>query len=270
MFANAFIITWRESLEALLVVGILLAWANTRADAQRYRRAVFAGVGGGVLCAVCVAAGAMLAREVLSGDALDIFQTLLLFAAWALLTQMILWMHVNARRIGSELRQRAESAGNTYGVALVAGLAVAREGIETVMFLFGAFVQARGNEWMQLAAGMVAGLGAACLAAAIGVRGSRYLRLSWLFRASEVLLLAIASAMLATGIDRVLGRDWLASLADPMWDSSMWLDDTHGIGGILADFAGYRAQPSLLWGLCYVAYAAFIAWRLWPRHGKTL
>lgn len=265
MFANAFIITWRESLEALLVVAILLAWANTREDASRYRRAVLAGVAGGVVCAMLVAAGAMLAREILSGDVLDIFQTALLFAAWGLLTQMILWMHVNARGIGAELRQRAELAGNTFGVALVAGLAVAREGIETVMFLFGAFVQAQGHAWLQLAGGMAAGLGAACLVAAVGVRGSRHIRLDWLFRVSEVLLLAIASAMLASGIDRVLGRDWLSSLADPMWDTGAWLDDTHGLGGVLADFAGYRAQPSWLWGICYALYALFIVWRLWPR-----
>jgi high-affinity iron transporter len=265
MFLNAFIITWRESLEALLVVGILLAWANTREDAARYRRVVLAGVAGGVLCAILVAAGAMLARETLSGDALDIFQIVLLFAAWGLLTQMILWMHSNAKSMGNELRERARSAGNAWGVALVAGLAVAREGIETVMFLFGAFLQARGQAWLELAGGMVAGLGLACLVAAVGVRGSRYLRLGWLFRASEVLLLAIASAMLATGIDRVLGRDWLTMLADPMWDAGAWLDDTHGLGGILASFAGYRAQPSWLWGICYVIYLAFIAWRLWPR-----
>ncbi len=265
MFLNAFVITWRESLEALLVVGILLAWAHTREDVARYRRAVLAGVAGGVLCAIAVAAGAMLARETLSGDALDIFQIVLLFAAWGLLTQMILWMHSNAKSMGNELRERARSAGNAWGVALVAGLAVAREGIETVMFLFGAFLQARGQAWLELAGGMVAGLGLACLAAAVGVRGSRYLRLGWLFRASEVLLLAIASAMLATGIDRVLGRDWLTMLADPMWDAGAWLDDTQGLGGILASFAGYRAQPSWLWGICHAIYLSFIAWRLWPR-----
>lgn len=265
MFANAFIITWRESLEALLVVGILMAWANTREDAARYRRAVLAGVGGGVICAVLVGAAAMLAREVLSGDVLDIFQTVLLFAACAMLTQMLLWMHVNARGIGAELRARANAAGNTLGVALVAGLAVAREGIETVMFLFGAFVQAPGLGWLPLAGGMFAGLGAAILVAAIGVRGSRFVRMDWLFRISEVLLLAIASAMLATGIDRVLGRDWLSALADPMWDASGWLDDTQGLGGILASYAGYRAQPSWLWGVCYVLYAGFVVWRLWPK-----
>lgn len=250
-------------------MAILLAWANTRADAPRYRRAVLAGVVGGVICATGVAGGAMLAREALSGDVLDIFQTTLLFAAWALLTQMILWMHVNAKGIGAQLRHRAERAGNTLGVALVAGLAVAREGIETVMFLFGAFLQAQGHAWLPLTGGMAGGLGAACLVAAVGVRGSRHIRLDWLFRVSEALLLAIASAMLASGIDRVLGRDWLSGLADPMWDTGGWLDDTHGVGGILADFAGYRAQPSWLWGIAYLIYAAFIAWRLWPRRSAV-
>ena len=35
MLLNAFIIVWRESLEAMLVIGILAAWAATRPSVAR-------------------------------------------------------------------------------------------------------------------------------------------------------------------------------------------------------------------------------------------
>jgi len=265
MFANAFVITWRESLEALLVVGILMAWAVTQPEPGRYRKAVLSGVGGGLACAAIVAAAAMGAREMLTGDTLDIVQIVMLFATWGLITQMLLWMHRHAGSIGEALRRQATEAGTVWGVALVAGLAVAREGIETVMFLFGFFLQAHGTAVLALVAGMLAGLVLACAVAALAVRGSRYMRMRWVFLVSEILLLGVACSMLATGVDRVLSRDWLSALADPLWDMSGWLDDTTGMGGLLASFVGYRAEPSGLWGLCFTAYALYVVWMFWPR-----
>jgi high-affinity iron transporter len=265
MFINAFVIAWRESLEALLIVVILIAWANTQARAAQLRRAVGGGVAGGVVLALVVAALAVGAGQWLSGDALDSFQIVLLFATWAMITQMVLWMHHHGRSLRAELNQRAANAGSALGLALVAGMAVAREGIETVMFLFGAFVQAQGVQVMSLAAGAVAGLLLAVITALVGVRGAKRIPLRLVFRISEVLLIVVAGAMLANGIDRILARDWLPQLADTVWDSSALLDDTQGLGQTLANFAGYRAQPSVALLMAFPAFWFFVVWRMRAR-----
>ncbi len=246
----------------MLVVGILLAWANMQSDRTRYRRAVLFGVSGGIACAVLVAIAATVAREFFSGDALDIFQILLLFLTWALITQMVLWMHAHARHLKAHLHRQADKAGGQLGVALVAGFAVARECIEMVMFLFGAFVQGADQGAAGMAGGITIGIAAASATAVLGVRGARYIRMSWVLRISEGLLLAIAASMLATGIDRVLARDWLTRLADPVWDASAWFNDMHGVGRVFADYVGYRAQPSLLWLLAFATWAALIFWQM--------
>lgn len=246
-----------------MVVGILFAWAATRDEARALRRAIGYGVAGGIAIATGVAVLAVEAGSLLGGDALDSFQIVLLFATWVLITQMVLWMHRHGRSLRSELERRAQDAANPLGLALIATLAVAREGIETVMFLFGAFVQAAGNAALAgLAAGAAGGLLLAVLTAWAGVRGARRIPLRVVFRVSEILLLLIAGAMLANGIDRVLARDWLSSLADTVWDSSFLLDDAQGLGHVLADFAGYRAQPSLCLVIAFAAYWSFIAWRM--------
>ena len=92
-------------------------------------------------------------------------------------------------------------------------------------------------------------------------RGARFLSYRVLLRASEILLLLIASSLLAAGIDRMIGMDWLQQLndlglLDPVWDISALLDDRQGAGRLLADFLGYRARPS---GTLLIAYAVFWA-----------
>ncbi len=45
---NALFIIWRESAEAMLVVGILYAWLKKHPDVKRGMRYLWAGVGAGV------------------------------------------------------------------------------------------------------------------------------------------------------------------------------------------------------------------------------
>lgn len=262
MFLNSLVIVWRESLEALLIVGILLAWSGTQAAAPALRRSVWVGVAGGVALSLAVALLAVFAQQALSGDALDLFQTALLFATCALIAQMVLWMHRHGSGMRRELEARAAGSGDRWGLALVATMAVAREGIETVLFLFGAFVQAGPADLPALLGGMLTGFGAAVACTGVAVGGARRIPLRTLFRLSEAALLVVANAMLANGIDRVLGRDWLPQLADLAWDSGALLDDTQGLGQVLADFAGYRAQPSLLLLAAYLLFWSFLAWRM--------
>lgn len=262
MFINAFVISWRESLEALLVIGILFAWTNTQAASSALRRVIWAGVGAGIVLALGVAGLAFGAQQILSGDALDIFQIVLLFASWIMITQMVLWMHFHGRNMRQQLEVRATGATSAWSLAAVATLAVAREGIETVMFLFGAFVQAQGGELLTLLGGIAAGLALAILTAGISVKGARRIPLAIVFRVSEILLLLVAGAMLANGIDRILARDWLPQLAGMVWDSGAVLDDTQGMGRVLADFAGYRAQPSVLLLMAFPAFWFYVGWRL--------
>ena len=55
---NALFIVWRESTEALLVVGILYAWLNKHPDVRRGMRYLWGGVATGVGLALVLAAGA--------------------------------------------------------------------------------------------------------------------------------------------------------------------------------------------------------------------
>ena len=251
---NALIVVWRESLEAMLVVGILLAWIARQPDPAPLRRGLWTGLLAGLGLAVALGFAAFAAQSQLQGEMLEAFQVGMVLFAAALILQMVIWMRRHGRRMKQQLEEHAGKTSGAIGIGAVTALAVAREGTETVVFLYSLGLESGGTALLGLVGAALAGL---MLAAASGwmiARGARFLSYRVLFRASEILLLLIASSLLAAGIDHMIGLDWLPPLVDPVWDSSALLDDRQGAGRLLADFLGYRARPS---ATLLIAYAAF-------------
>ncbi len=265
---NAFFVVWRESLEAFLIAGILHAWLQANAGGRRGTTALFGGLAAGVAMALALGGALVGVQDELSGNALEAFQVAMLVVAAALIAQMVLWMRKHGRqiktRLHADLSQAAENSGY-LGVAVVAALAVAREGAETVIFLYGLSQEGRIAD---LVVGAVSGLGVAAVTAWIAARGLRRLNIAVLLRISSILLLILSSALLVTATDRMIGSGWLPALVDPLWDTSRLIDDASGGGKFFADVAGYRARPALTVLLVYLAYWALVlvGWRR-TRHG---
>lgn len=270
---NALIVVWRESLEAMLVIGVLLAWIARQPEPRPLRRALWLGALGGVALAVLLGAATFLVQSQLQGQALEVFQVGMVLFAAALIVQMVLWMRRHGRAMRQELERRATHAAGAVGIGAVTALAVAREGAETVVFLYGLGLESGGGALLGRMAAAVAGFALALATAWLVARGARFLSYRVLFRISEVLLLLIAASLLASGIDRMIGMDWLSPLFEPVWDTSAVLDDGRGPGRVLADFLGYRARPSATLLIAYAVFwsgviLAMHVTRLRPRKGS--
>ncbi len=251
---HALIIVWRESLEALLVVGVLLGWIARQNEPARLRLGVWLGVAGGIVLAVLLGIATFLVRDQLQGQVLEAFQIGIVLVAAALIVLMVLWMRQHGRHMRQELEQRASHAAGVAKIGIVTALAVAREGAETVIFLYGLGLEPGTTALTGTLAAAGAGFLLA-LATAWGIaRGARLLSYRVLFRVSEALLLLIAAALLASAIDRLIGMDWLPPLLDPVWDSSALLDDASGPGRLLTELIGYRSRPC---GMLLIAYTLF-------------
>lgn len=255
---NAFIVVWRESLEALLIVGIVHAWLKVNDPSGRGTQALWGGVAVGLGLAALLGYLISVVQDELAETALEAFQAGMLIVACLLVTHMVLWMARHGREMKKHLEQgaaRARDAANWIGLATVVALAIAREGAETAIFLYGLAMSGQGEA---LALGAGAGL-AAGLATGWGVsRGLRFFPTGPFLRISGGLLLVFAAALLAAGVEKLIGQGWLPALADQLWDSSRLLDDSAGAGKIFADFTGYRAHPSLMLALIYCAYWASV------------
>ena len=254
---NALFIIWRESAEAMLVVGILYAWLNKHPDVRRGMRYLWGGVGLGLALALALAALMLGIAKTLSDRGLEYFQTAMMLIAAALIVQMVLWMRRHGRTFKRELEhdlQKNASAANWWGLLIVVALAVGRESAEAVVFLYGLGTQ-YSSVWAFV--GILAlGLGAALATFWLLQQGGRIVSWRTFFRVSEILLLLLAGALLVGAVYKLIAFDALPALSGPLWDTSAILDDGSRVGGLVASFTGYRAQPLLLPLLALIAYWA--------------
>ena len=258
-------IVWRESVEALLVIGILQAWISRQAGHAQLARFLWAGVLLGLLCSAGLAGLMLWAGDAMTGPQGEWLQAALTLLASGLMVQMVFWMHRNAATLKHTLVREADerlARQGGWGVLLLALLAVSREGSETVVFLYGAGARLHDEAQGLFALGGLLGLALAGLTVLV-LRGSRrFISWSRFFTLSEALLLLLGGALLVAAVDRISGQllgldmpEWAyAAVGDSRWDSSALLSDSHGLGALLADFAGYRAAPSLITVLVLLGY----------------
>jgi high-affinity iron transporter len=268
-FNIAFVI-WRESIEALLVVGILNAWLTHRPEAERRagRAWLWAGVAAGLVGAVALAYALLKLGDTFGDEAQEYFQTAVVLIAAGLIVQMVVWMRRHGRTLKSDLHRSLTSAAegsNWFGVFALAAVAVMREGGEAAVFLYGAL--AAGDAFNLAGAGAAAlGFAAAAATYALLQAGSRILSWRTFFRATEIMLLLLAGALLLTGVDHLISLGFVPALSQRLWDTSHLLPDSGAIGGLISGFTGYRAKPALTELLVYGAYWSIILWMLYrPR-----
>jgi len=253
-------IVWRESVEALLVVGILYAWLkNGDADARRGIPYLWAGVAAGLLAAVALGAALVGFTEELSGDAQDYFQSGMVLVACVLIVQMVLWMKHHGRSMKRDMEaslERSKQNANWWGVTLLVALAIAREGSETVIFLYGlGFGQSGHVDPMQYLA-VAIGLALAFLTFYLLQLGGKIFSWRLFFRVTEIMLLFLAAGLFETGVDKLIDKEILPVVMNQVWNTSWLLDDSSTFGSLVATLTGYRAHPA---GMNLIAYAVYWA-----------
>jgi high-affinity iron transporter len=258
------LIMWRETLEAALIVGILLTYLG-RSGQRAGVRWVWLGAGAAVAAALASAAASRGAIAMLDPDTQEVLQAAILFVAVGVLSWMIVWMNRNARAIRGELHEKADRAlagGRLVGLATIAFVAVFREGVETVLFLWGVVLERASLAVMPL---LVAGIGGGLLAVATAwlfFRGFSFLSLPTFFRVTGVLLVFVAAGLLASGVNKLIALDYLPPIVPQVWNTSWLVRDGSAVGAVLGALMGYRSRPSLLEVLVFVAYFPPMLWAL--------
>ncbi|MEO9453666.1 FTR1 family iron permease [Chromobacterium phragmitis] len=249
-------IVWRESVEALLVVGILNAWLNHNPAGRAGKPWLWGGVALGIAMAIALAVALFTAGSLMAG-AQDYFQTAMVFIAAALIVQMVLWMREHGRTLKKELESglsEKAASGSWWGVTVLAALAIAREGSETVVFLYGMLAEAGGMELVKMAGAGAAGLALAFLTFYVLQLGGKVLSWRLFFRVTEIMLLLLGASLFLSGVEKLISMDVLPALVDPLWDSSALLDDMSPVGGVVAALTGYRSHPALTSLLAYLLF----------------
>jgi high-affinity iron transporter len=259
MLASA-IIVFREVLEAAILIGILAAATRTVPGTTRW---LIGGVLAGLAAAGVVAAFTDQIANAVSGVGQEIFNAIVLGTAVAMLAWHNLWMSThgaslaaNARGVGNEIR---DGRSECSVLLLVVGIAVLREGAETVLFLFGVATSSEAGTAGMLAGGLLGVLGGVLAGYAL-YAGLLRIPLHQLFRATSLLVLLIAAGMASQATRFLIQADLLPSLAAPLWDSSSVISQSSVTGVLLHGFIGYDARPAGMQILVYVLVLVTVGW----------
>lgn len=243
MFATA-IIVFREVLEASIIIGILAAATRNIPASKRWLAAgLLAGLAGaGVVAAFTDAIGSLA-----SGIGQEIFNAIVLGIAVLMLAWHNIWMSSH----GAALAKSAKSVGKSItdgtsecsALLVIVGLAVLREGSETVLFLYGIAASNDGEQSSMLLGGMVGMLAGIAVGYTL-YAGLVRVPMRWFFAATGVLVLLLAAGMASQTAHFLIQADLLPSLAAPLWDTSTALPENKLPGMLLHSLVGYDSRPA--------------------------
>jgi high-affinity iron transporter len=266
----ALIIVFREVFEAGLIVGIVMAVTATVPGRGWW-------IGGGVLagvagaCLVALFTGQLSA--VFGGAGQELFNAAILGIAVVMLAWHNVWMAQHGRALAAEMRAVGEAVvtGSTslLGLAIVVAVAVLREGVEIVLFLYG-IVAAEGGASAAIFMGGLAGLALGALICGLTYLGLLKIPSRHLFAVTSVMIAFLAAGMAAQAIGFLEQANLLGALDTILWDSS-WLLTEHSIPGrALHTLVGYVAQPTAMQLVVYLTtlLGILILMKLFaPAHG---
>ena len=251
------IIIFREVLEAALIVGLVLA--ATRGVGNRIRW-ISAGIGGGILGAVLLALVADQVGSMAHGMGQEVLNASILFAAVLMLSWHLLWMKSHSIEIANKLRQvgNAVSTGDKEPVvlAVIIGLAILREGSESVLFLYG--LAAAGTNVAQMFSGTVLGLTAGIAAGGVLYFGIARIPTGKLFQVSGWLILLLTAGLASQAVSFLVQADMLPAMGYAIWDSSSLLSQSSAVGNVLHILVGYVDKPMGIQILAYLLTAGIL------------
>ena len=258
MLAN-YLIGLREGLEAALVVSILVAYL-VKTERRHLLGRIWLGVG--IAVAVSLAFGAALTYgpRGLTFTAQELIGGSLSIVAVCFVTWMIFWMARAARGIAGELRGRIDVAaeGSVWSLALVAMLAVGREGLETALFLWAATEAGTRDgdtaTWEPLL-GAGLGLATAVVLGYLLYRGAIRINLTRFFTWTGAFLILVAAGVLSYGIHDLQEARFLRGLDSIAFDVSDTIDPTTWYAAVLKGVLNFSPVTTKLEALAWVLYA---------------
>lgn len=254
---STFIIALREGLEAALIVGILVAYV-VRTDRKHLLKPLWTGVVAALVLTLGIGAILSFTSAELSARGEELFAGVTSFAAVALVTWMVFWMKRTARNMRNELHGKVDQAltGGPISLALVAFFAVAREGLETALFIYANFKTVGALSSATL--GLVLGLALAVALGYLIYNRSVKIDLSKFFTVTGVALIIVAAGVLSYGVHEFQELGWLPGADDFIWDVTPWIAKESVLASLLGGAIGFDTTTSWVQFWAWGAYLSAV------------
>lgn len=262
----SFLITFREGLEAFLIIGIILSYL-TKLQATQYNKFIYLGVIIGIVLSLFIA---YIFQVLIYGIENELYQHylmifILLFAT-IVLSYMVVWMANQSKQVSSDIKEnltKLVTTGNILGMVFLAFLAVLREGFETVLF-FSSLSLSETFTFEEGVIGAVLGLILSIIIVFLLMNGAKNIPLRQFFKYTGLLILIIAGGLFGSAISMMQASELLPTFFPIVYDISHILDDRSVFGTFLRAIFGYNSSPSLLHLISWAMYM-ITALFLWKR-----
>ena len=273
MELQALLITFREVLEALLIIGIITTYLKKTNHGQ-FTKYVWLGAGLAILASVGVA---MLFQVVFTGFAAmgsEMYLKIgIMLVSSVLLTQMVFWMAKHSRDLKGNMEGKMNhfiSTGNIVGMVIHSFLVVLREGVETVFFfaaITGGDIGAAMQGW-----GAITGVVIGSVVAYLFFKGTMRISLKSFFKVTGAFIILISAGLLVQAISMMQDIGLIGSVIPHLYDLT-WILPEHPIdyahflrdtgtapllsgdvGIFLKALFGYSSMPSIEEVMAYIGY----------------
>lgn len=252
----SYVIVFREVLEMALIVTVILAATKSVVGRGRW---ISGGIAAGAFGACLLAGFAGVISNMADGFGQEIFNASIMLIAVGMLAWHLVWMSSH----GKEMAEKAAQLGASVSIgsrplsvlAIMAGIAVLREGAEIALFMFG--LLAHGNSSpTAITTGGIAGLLTGAVLGYIMYKGMVRIPIRRLFATTNVLILLIAAGMAAKAAGFLVQADLIPAFGYQVWNTSHILSDSSAIGEMLSVLVGYVDSPM---GIQVIFYAVTVA-----------
>ncbi|USH00158.1 FTR1 family protein [Thermococcus argininiproducens] len=249
-----FLITFREALEAAIIVAIIIAYLK-RTKRGNQVKDVWIGAGLSILASVLL--GAIILKIYGGLEEKELFEGVASYLAVIVLTSMIYWMATKGKNIKMEIENKVSKAISPLALISFTFIVVFREGLETVLFLTPFATQDFSSTLIGLISGLVGALALAYLIYGVGMR----INLRTFFYYSSILLVFVAAGLAGYGTHELI--EWaeeegvsLGFFEETAYDLGIPKDSVWShkgvIGSVFAVLFGY--STSMEWGRVLVQF----------------
>lgn len=248
------IITFRETLEASLIIGIVLAYLS-QTGRRAYQHLVFLAA---FLAAIFSGILAVIFTQFFggfTGRTEELFEGVIMIVASIMVSTIVVWM-MGQTKGRKQIHEQVEfhlKKSQEIGLFTLIFLSVLREGVEIVLFLSATSLEKSNNLWLALT-----GMGLAVLVGVLIFKVGVRLSLKPFFIFSSLFLILFGAGLFAHGIHELEEAGLINPIVEHVWDINSFLNEKVGLGLLLKQLFGYNGNPSLMEVGGYFAYLNLI------------
>lgn len=258
--AKATGIVFRESFEAVLIYGIIVSYFQKQGTKASGLKSAKLGLILGIVASLVLGVALAGALPAFSPEVFSYLEIIIVFGGSMMMLYMVFWMSEHSKHLKSDIESGIKKE-NSYSIIGAVFVAVFREGVEAVVYLYSlAFEKPTLAHQSSVALSLALGVLLAFVIYRLMILGTKYLSIRKVFRISGLWLLFSASSLIATGVDKLFSAGFFESFSNPIFTIEIPNFLTK-VTAFLESFMGLRTQPSPLHAVLFLTFWIFVIYK---------